>query len=188
MTRIEYSAPSAAGRDAPASPSGGPAFEVGEMWATGKLEVRHEHMLSECLPAQLRVMMSAYEDREGAPRVLLSTLPEERHGLGLEMVEVYLAISQVTPMLLGVDTPAEQIVKAARGHAVDAVGLLVTEASDFKATAKHLRWMRSELPRRIVLWVGGAGAPHLKTRDELRIVSSWSDLDAAIAALQRKSA
>jgi methanogenic corrinoid protein MtbC1 len=163
-------------------------IEVGEMWASGKLEVRHEHVLSECLSAQLRVMMSAYEDRAGAPRVLLSTLPEERHGLGLEMVEVYLAISQVTPVLLGVDTPAEQIVKAARSHAADAVGLLVTEASDLKATAKHLRWMVAELPRRVALWVGGAGAPHLKIRDELRIVSSWVDLDGAIAALPRRTA
>jgi len=162
-------------------------IEVGEMWASGKLEVRHEHMLSECLSAQLHVMMSAYEDREGAPRVLLSTLQEERHGLGLEMVEVYLAISQVTPVLLGVDTPAGQIVKAARSHAADAVGLLVTEASDLKATAKHLRWMVAELPRRVALWVGGAGAPHLKIRDELRVVSSWADLDAAIAALPRRT-
>jgi methanogenic corrinoid protein MtbC1 len=163
-------------------------IQVGEMWASGKLEVRHEHLLSECLSAQLRVMMSAYEDHEGAPRVLLSTLPEERHGLGLAMVEVYLAIRQVTPILLGVDTPAEQILKAARSHAADAVGLLVTEASDVEATAKHLRWMLAELPRRVALWVGGAGAPRLKMRDELRIVSSWSDLDAAIAALPRRTA
>lgn len=157
---------------------------VGELWADGKLEVRHEHLLSECLSAQLRVLMSAYEERPGAPRVLLSTLPNERHGLGLAMAEVYLAASQVTPVLLGVETPREQIVKAARSHAVDAVGLLVTEASDLKATKSHIRWMLRELPRRVRIWVGGAGGASLGIDDEaVRIVATWGEMDEAILTL-----
>lgn len=157
---------------------------VGELWADGKLEVRHEHMLSECLSRQLRVLMSAYEERPGAPRVLLSTLPNERHGLGLAMAEVYLAASQITPILLGVDTPPEQIVKAARSHAVDAVGLLVTQASDLKATKSHLRWMLGELPRRMRIWVGGAGGAGLGFGDDaVRIVATWGDMDEAISTL-----
>ncbi len=159
---------------------------VGDLWAEGKLEVRHEHVLSECLSAQLRVLMSAYEDRAGAPRVLLATLPNERHGLGLEMVQLYLAVSQIAVVLLGVDAPAEQIVRAARSHAADAVGLLVTSASDLRATTKNLRWMLAELPRRVVIWVGGAGGSELGVHDDaLRIVRIWADLDAAIATLVR---
>jgi methanogenic corrinoid protein MtbC1 len=161
---------------------------VGELWADGTLEVRHEHMLSECLSAQLRVLMSAYEDRPGAPRVLLTTLPNERHGLGLEIVEVYLATSQVTPVLLGVETPAEQIVKAARSHTVDAVGLLVTQASDLKATKSQVRWMLGELPRRVRVWLGGAGGAELGIRDDaVRIVGTWSEMDEAILALPRRA-
>ena len=161
---------------------------VGELWADGTLEVRHEHMLSECLSAQLRVLMSAYEDRPGTPRVLLTTLPNERHGLGLEIVEVYLAASQVTPVLLGVETPAEQIVKAARSHAVDAVGLLVTQSSDLKVTRSHVRWMLGELPRRVRIWLGGAGGAELGIRDEaVRIVGTWSEMDEAILALPRRA-
>ncbi len=161
------------------------ALRVGELWAEGKLEVRHEHMLSECLSSQLRVLMSAYEEREGAARVLLATLPNERHGLGLEMIEVYLAVSQITPRLLGVDTPAEQIVKAARSHAVHAVGLLVTGASDLKATAKRVQWMLAELPRRVPIWVGGGAAAQLELEDDaVRVIATWTDLDAAIGALR----
>ena len=157
---------------------------VGELWAEGKLEVRHEHMLSECLSAQLRILMSAYEDRPRAPRVLLTTLPNERHGIGLEIVEVYLAASQVTPILLGVDTPPEQIVKAARSHAADVVGLLVTQASDLKTTKGHVRWMLGELPRRVRIWVGGAGGVELGIRDEaVRVVGTWSEMDEAISTL-----
>jgi len=162
------------------------ALRVGELWGEGKLEVRHEHMLSECLSSQLQVLMSAYEEREGAPRVLLATLPNERHGLGLEMIEVYLAVSQMTPRTLGVDAPAEQIVKAARSHGVDAVGLVVTGASDLKATAKHVLWMLAELPRRVPIWIGGGGAAQLGLRDEaVRLIATWNDLDAAIGKLRR---
>ncbi len=160
------------------------SVRVGALWAAGKLEVRHEHLLSECLSAQLRVLMAAYEERPGAPRVLLSTLPGERHGLGLEMTQVYLAASQITPILLGVDTPPEQIVKAARSHAVDVVGLLVTEASDLKTTKSQLRWMLRELPRRVRIWVGGAGGARLGIDDEaVRIVTTWREMDEAIVTL-----
>jgi DNA-binding transcriptional MerR regulator/methylmalonyl-CoA mutase cobalamin-binding subunit len=162
---------------------------VGELWAEGKLEVRHEHLLSEYLAAQLRVLMAAYEERPGAPRVLLSTLPYERHGLGLAMAEVYLAASQVTPVVLGVETPPEQIVKAARSHAVDAVGLLVTQASDPKTTKNHVRWLLRELPRRVSIWIGGAGGASLGVVDDsVRIVATWSQMDAAIATLAGRGA
>jgi cobalamin-dependent methionine synthase I len=163
-------------------------IRVGELWAEGELEVRHEHILSECLSAQLQILISAYEDRPGAPRLLLATLPNERHGLGLEMIQLYLSVRQVTPILLGVDTPAEQIVKAARSHAVDAVGLLVTRASDLKATAKHVRWMLSELPRKVPIWVGGAAGPDVPIQnDAVRTITEWHELDEAIATLSRRS-
>jgi methanogenic corrinoid protein MtbC1 len=160
---------------------------VGKLWADGELEVRHEHMLSECLSSQLRLLIAAYEEQAGAPRVLLSTLPNERHGLGLEMVELYLAISHVSPLLLGVDTPPEQIVKAAREYAVDAVGLLVTGASDLKVTAKHVRWLLAQLPRGVSIWIGGGTGRELGIHNEaLQVIGNWSDLDSALAILGRE--
>jgi methanogenic corrinoid protein MtbC1 len=161
------------------------AVRVGELWAEGKLEVRHEHVMSECLSAQLRVLAAAYEDGQAAPRVLLTSLPDERHGLGLEMVALYLAVCQVTPRTIGPDTPPEQIVKSARAHSADAVGILVTEASDPKRTAQHVRWMLGELPRRVPIWLGGRGAGRVGLREEaVRVVATWDDLERAIEALR----
>jgi MerR family transcriptional regulator, light-induced transcriptional regulator len=164
------------------------SVRVGEYWAESRLEVRHEHLLTECLSWQLRLLMAAHEEQPGAPRVLLSTLPNERHGLGLEMVELYLAVSHVTPLLLGVDTPPEQIVEAAREYAVDAVGLLVTAASDLKATSKHVRWLLAQVPRRVSIWIGGGTGRELDIHDEaLQVIDAWSDLDSAIAILGRET-
>jgi methylmalonyl-CoA mutase cobalamin-binding subunit len=162
------------------------SVRVGELWADGTLEVRHEHLLSECLSAELRVLLSTHEDRPGAPRVLLATLPGERHGLGLAMTAVYLAASEVTPVLLGVDTPAAQIVRAAMSHDVDAVGLLVTAASERKGTVKHIRAMLTQLPPGMGIWVGGAGGANLEIRHPaVRIVGTFPALDRAIAAVGR---
>jgi methylmalonyl-CoA mutase cobalamin-binding subunit len=157
---------------------------VGELWAEGLLAIRHEHVLTECLATQLRILASGYEADPAAPSVLLSTLPGERHGLGLQMVAVYLTTYGVHPILLGVETPPDQIVVAARAHQVDAVGLLVSRASEPKAAVKHLRWMVGELPRRVVVWVGGGGGPELPLRDpSVRLAPTWRSLDQAIRAL-----
>jgi cobalamin-dependent methionine synthase I len=119
---------------------------------------------------------------------LLATLPGERHGLGLAMAAAYLAASQMTPVLLGVETPAPQIVRAARSHDVQAVALLVTAASALDATAKDVRLLRTELPRRVSIWIGGAAADELAIRDETgRIVRTWETFDEAIAALARRT-
>jgi methanogenic corrinoid protein MtbC1 len=160
------------------------SVRVGELWSQGALEVRHEHLLTECLSAQLTLLSASQQLPSQAPRVLLATLPNERHGLGLEMIEVYLGTCRVATLSLGVDAPPEQIVDAARGLDVDAVGLLVTLASDLKASAKQLRWMVAELPRKVAIWIGGGGAPELDpVHEAVRVIVSWSDLDAAVAGL-----
>ena len=67
---------------------------------------------------------------------------------------------------------------------MDAVGLLVTEASDPKAARSHIRWMLRELPRRVRIWLGGAGGPGLGIDDEaVCIVTTWDDMDRAILTL-----
>src|SRR6478609_1029305 len=75
--------------------------QVGIAWAAGRLAVRHEHLLTELLSSKLRLLLSAYDDRSASPVVLLSTLSDEQHGLGLDMVALYLALAGATPRILG---------------------------------------------------------------------------------------
>ncbi len=158
---------------------------AGELWALGKLEVRQEHLLSESLTTQLRVLLAAFEDAQDGPSVLLTTLPDESHGLGLTMVALYCAVHQLVPRLLGMNTPPDQIVSAAKAHDVTAVGLSVVLPPDPARAAKQVKAIASALPRRVRLWVGGQGAPLLGLKgDAIRVVSSWSDLDEVIASLK----
>lgn len=159
--------------------------EVGAWWEAGRLEVRHEHLASEVLSTILRLLLSTSEDGLGRPVVLLATLPGEQHGLGLELVALYLAASRATPRLLGVSTPQDQIVKAARALGADVIGLTITPTSDLVAAASSIEWMLSELPRRIEIWVGGEAALKLGLDlPGLKTITSFSALDAALEALR----
>ena len=162
------------------------SVKVGELWADGKLDVRHEHMFTECLSSQLHQLLSAAHDVVGGPCVLLATLPDEPHSLGLEMIAVVLTASGATPRLLGIETPPEQIVAAARAYRCDAVGIAVMPPADLRKVGAQIRWMLTELPRRVPIWAGGAGAWNLDVdADGLVIVRDWDDLDEAINSLPR---
>ena len=167
----------------------GPLIEqVGEAWAAGRLNVRHEHLISEALSTQLRLLLSAYEAEAAGPVVLLATLSHEQHGLGLEMAALYLALQGASPRLLGVDTPPDQIVEAAIALRARVVGVGVSPASNRDATLEHVRWMLAELPAEVDVWLGGKAASALQLSDpRVREIVSWNDVDRELSLLRVKN-
>jgi DNA-binding transcriptional MerR regulator len=156
---------------------------VGEAWADGSLAVHEEHLMSECLSTQLRLMLSQLQDVSGDPTVLLATLPVEDHTLGLAMVAIYLSLAGAKPRLLGAHSPIAEIVQAA--HTLDAhvVGITITGASDVDATRRAVRSLRQELPSTVALWLGGAGAGRIRM-DGVVIMSGWDDIDGALGVIR----
>ena len=158
---------------------------AGEMWAAGKLEVRQEHLLSDVLTTQLRVLLAAFDDAQDGPVVILTTLPDEVHGLGLHMVALYCAVNQAVPRVLGLNTPPEEIVSAAKALDAAAVGISVVLPLDPARVAKQLKWIAAEVPRRVRVWAGGNGVAQLGLKgDAVDVVQSWSDLDEVLGALR----
>ncbi|APR84888.1 Transcriptional regulator, MerR family, associated with photolyase [Minicystis rosea] len=159
---------------------------VGDAWARGEVATRQEHVFTEQLTSQLRLVLTAYEYVERPPVVLLVTLPGEQHALGLEMAAVYLSSGGASPRLLGPDLPPEQIADAARALSADVIGLSVSLGSEPRATSRHLRRLLRAAPRRCRIWAGGAGAPSLDVQDEMfEVVPSWSAFDEMLIALGR---
>lgn len=56
---------------------------------------------------------------QAKPKVLLTTLPGEPHGLGLLMVEALLALEGCPCVSLGVQTPQQELPQAAKAHGAD---------------------------------------------------------------------
>ena len=163
------------------------AVRVGELWAEGVLEVRHEHLASACLTSQLHLLLGALEDGERSPAILLATLPGEPHQLGLDMVAVYLAANLAAPHVLGADTPPAQIAAAAAAFDVDAVGISISPAADKRAAIRAVKQLAETLPARTELWLGGAGAPDVAAiAPSARLTPSWSEVDKALAGLRAR--
>jgi MerR family transcriptional regulator, light-induced transcriptional regulator len=131
---------------------------VGEAWAQKELAVRHEHFASAVLGDFLRSVRAPLDDRARGPIAALATLPGELHGLGLQMAAIVFAMAGWRILVLGVDTPIEQIAALTREVSIGAVAVSSVQSPDEKSIA-HLRALRRQLPRPIPLILGGSGAP-----------------------------
>jgi MerR family transcriptional regulator, light-induced transcriptional regulator len=161
------------------------AVRVGELWAGGVLEVRHEHVASACLTSQLHLLLGALEDGERAPNVLLATLPGEPHLLGLDMVAVYLAANLAAPHVLGADSPPAEIAAAAKAFDVDAVGVSISPAADRRAASRALKQLSETLPSRTELWLGGTGAALVaEAAPSALVMLTWTEVDNALSELR----
>jgi MerR family transcriptional regulator, light-induced transcriptional regulator len=162
--------------------------ELGDAWSQGALEVQQEHLATEILQAQLHVMAAAYEGATG-PVVVLSTLPKESHGLGLQLVGLYLAACGALPRILGADTPTAQIAGAAKALKADAVAISVSVAASSVAATNHLNSLVEVLDRTVALWVGGQGAARIRSLPERAVrLRQWAELEDALAVSRRLQA
>ena len=158
---------------------------VGEEWAAGRLEIRHEHFVSERLGDVLRSIRMPFEERAAGPLVVLATLPGEQHGLGLQMVALLLAVAGCRGCLLGTDLPVEQMAQIARDLRARALAVSVSEAASRRAAREQLLRLRAALPRRVTLLAGGRGAfgtvPGIAVMQDLDHVDGWARSLAASA-------
>jgi len=159
---------------------------VGNAWAAGTLQVYHEHLFSEALQTTLRTLMRPLSDalrgRGGRPRVLLTTLSGEGHGLGILMAEAMFMLSECECIQLGLQTPLHDIVGAVAAHRVDIVALSFTATLPTQSVANGLTDLRNLLPPHVHIWVGGS-SPALRRKFEDRVhpVISLTMVDETVA-------
>jgi methanogenic corrinoid protein MtbC1 len=132
---------------------------VGAAWENKTLEVRHEHFASACLSDFLREVREPFDEQARGPRVAAATLPGDTHDGGLLMACLLMAYRGYRVVYLGSNTPAEQIAAAATSGSSEIVAISVSSAMPRRRTADAVAQLRQLLPRRLPLWMGGAGAP-----------------------------
>jgi MerR family transcriptional regulator, light-induced transcriptional regulator len=150
---------------------------VGEAWESGELEIRHEHFLSERIGDLLRSLRLPLDERATGPLVVYATLPGEMHGLGLQMSALVLSAVGCRCLYLGTEVPVPQIASLARDLNARAVAISLSLASRGPASAAALRKLRETLPRKVLLFAGGEGAPAsrpgIDTAASLRELDGW---------------
>lgn len=157
---------------------------VGDAWMRGKLQVYEEHLYSELVQTLLRQALASLPvpADAGAPRVLLTTLPGEPHGLGLLMAEALFALEGCVCLALGPQTPLLDTVRAARALRADIVALGFAGCLGHKQVQADVATLRAELPPEVGLWAGGH-SPGLRrqTPAGVRVLDSLRAIATALA-------
>lgn len=155
---------------------------VGRQWAEGGIDVRHEHFASEIVQEVLdsqreRITRST---EPGGQLLLLTTLPEEAHGLGIHMVAFLAAARGVRTSLLGTQTPVDQIVAGVRESGAGAVGLSISLGGFSVRTSDQISQLLEELGGQARVLLGGEGVRRVRRRQpgadyvpDLRELDLW---------------
>lgn len=143
------------------------SVQVGEAWLIGRLSVYQEHLYTEVVQVLLREAMTSFEatrsEPKSPPRVVLTTLPKEKHAIGLLMAECFLTMEHCECRALGPGTPVGELVQAAVELQADVVALSFSVHSSAQEVIQNLKLLREQLPFSVEIWVGGS-APVLRTK------------------------
>ncbi len=150
---------------------------VGEAWTRGALQIFEEHLYTEAVQGLLRNAIGSMPRGDQRPRVLLTTFPQEPHGLGILMAEAVFALNGCHCSSLGVQTPVWDIALAAEAQRTDIVALSFSAAVNPNQAVDGLAELRDKLPSDVELWAGGScpalqrrtmqGVQALRTLDEI---------------------
>ena len=158
---------------------------VGEAWFTGRIGIFDEHHYAEQVRRVLTTALASLPPGSESCRVLLTTLPGEPHGIGLLMVACMLGLEGAQVLLLGVQTPTEEIVRGALESGCSIVGISCSAHMGGRSIASQLVRLRKLLPEGIELWAGGSGVDSIRSLPaHIRL---FHDLQQIPAALQLSS-
>ena len=154
---------------------------VGEAWESGRFEVFEEHLFTELTKRVLRQAIIALPRGLGAPRVVLTSVPDEQHILGLLMLEALLSLEGAQCIPLGTQMPLLEIGRAAEAHRADVVALSFSVAYPRRQIPALLQQLRPLLPAQTELWVGGGGVDRLTPPGGVLCLTRLEDGVAALA-------
>ncbi len=160
---------------------------IGEAWEDGKIEVFEEHLFTELTKRLLRQIISSLPSGSGGPRILLTSVPNEQHILGLLMAEALFTLEGAECIPLGTEMPVLEIARAAQAHQVDIVALSFSIAFPQRQIPGLLQQLRQAMPTAIEIWIGGAGISRISSSAGIRAFLSLDEATQAIAQLSQQS-
>jgi 5-methyltetrahydrofolate--homocysteine methyltransferase len=142
--------------------------EVGRLFAANQLIVAEVLQSAEVMKAAVEHLQAKMPRGEGAAKaiVLLATVKGDVHDIGKNLVDIVFSNNGYRVVNLGIKVPSEALVRAAREHGPQAIGLsglLVKSAHQMVTTAQDLAAAGVDAP----LLVGGAALTEKFTRSRI---------------------
>jgi DNA-binding transcriptional MerR regulator/methylmalonyl-CoA mutase cobalamin-binding subunit len=159
---------------------------VGAYWEDGSFDVFDEHLYTESAQQLLRQAIADLPGARQGPRILLTTVPGEGHGLGLLMAQAVLSLEGAACISLGTETPLLDIARAASAYGAGVVALSFSGSYPRRQVAPVLAQLRQALPIDVELWAGGAGVARLDAVAGVRLLPTLDSGRQAVAALHLK--
>ena len=156
---------------------------VGSAWATHRITAYQEHVFSEQLQQVMYDAIANLPHNElQRPRILLTTLTNEKLKIGLLMAQAYLSVEGMHCISLGIETPVQELCNAAKAVAADVVGVSFSSTIPLKTAGKMLAELRQMLDPAIALWAGGGAWKNCNF--DVAGCTVFSSLNEAHAALE----
>jgi DNA-binding transcriptional MerR regulator/methylmalonyl-CoA mutase cobalamin-binding subunit len=155
--------------------------KIGEAWARGQLEIFEEHLYTESIQIVMRNAINTIPQPGKHPRILLTTFPQEPHGLGLLMAEALFSLEAARCISLGVQTPLWDIILAATVQQADIVALSFSACLNPNVVLEGLAELRQKLPASIEIWAGGGcSILHRRPPNDITVLKSLQQIPEAI--------
>jgi len=156
---------------------------VGEAWFTGRIGIFDEHHYAEQVRRVLTTVLDSLPPGTDKLRVMLTTLPGEPHGIGLLMVACMLCLEGAQVLLIGVQTPLEEIVRGAVENCCCIVGLSCSAHMGPRTIATQLVRLHKLLPENICIWAGGSGVSSLSfLQERIQLFDNLVQIPGALQA------
>ena len=162
--------------------------QVGISWEEGSIEVFEEHLFTELTKRLLRQAIASLPGGKRSPRIVLTSVPDEPHVLGLLMAEALFALEGAECIPLGTQMPLLEIVRAAAAHRADIVALSFSVAFPKRQIPGLLQQLRAVLPTGVALWAGGGGVKRLPEVTGVELLASLEHSLVALGAWRRTQA
>lgn len=147
---------------------------VGNRWHDGTLGIAHEHLATASVRAHLERLCLQIDNGNNGHGVVLTTLPGQRHEMGILMCAVVAAMEGWQCHYFGTEMPPADIAQAATAIGARMVAVGAPLVGDERELYAQLMDLRELLPPGVRLVVGGAGAAALRDDLEPRGIQ-WLD-------------
>lgn len=157
-------------------------YEIGERWSRGEISIAAEHMATSVLRSMFGAALQPSAASSFGPRIVFATPPEEPHELGLQMAALTAMGAGAQPIYLGVDLPADELLRAIERTRAIGVGLSFVTV-DREIATRFVGEVSRAAQSNIRVWVGGRAANDISLPDGFSSTGSLDEFERDISLL-----